>query len=141
MNDGYEDLMEDGEDEYLSEPHWWSPSSVLTSGGSAITAFTIAVAGTVGFVGHPVAEALVGLPDGPNEMRERAIVSAMVVLLLLIGVFWLSHRVLLDDDEPPGWARNLAGSSVVIGTIGTVLSIVTIVASLLQSDDFPSKVP
>ena len=145
VKDSYEDLTEtedDDEDEYLTEGHWWSSSWVLTTGASAITAFTLAVAGVMGFAGYPVAEALLGFPEGPDDMRYRAAVNAMVVLLFLIGTFWLSHRVLPDDeDEVPAWARNLAGSSVLIAAIGTVLSIVTIIGSLLaDSPSFPQRI-
>jgi uncharacterized BrkB/YihY/UPF0761 family membrane protein len=142
VNDAYNDLaQDDDEDEYLTEGHWWSPSSVLTTGASAITAFTLAVAGVMGFVGYPVAEALLGFPDGHDDMRDRAAVSAMVVLLLLIGAFWLCHRVFLDDeDEVPAWARNVAGSAFVIAAIGTLLSTVTIIGSLLaDSPSFPQR--
>ena len=141
VSDSYESIVRDGheDDDELRELRWWAPSSLLTSGTSAISAFTLAVAGVMGFVGYPVAEALVGFRDGPSGMRERAAVSAMVVLLFLLGTFWLSQRVLLDDDdEVPAWARHLAGSSVVIAAIGTVLSLVTIVASLsASSQSFP----
>ncbi len=145
MNDGYEDLVteyddDDGE-EYGPQPRWWSPTSLLTSGASAVTAFTLAVAGTMGFVGYPVAEAIVG-HGGSEELRERAIVNGMVVLLLLVAAVWLSHRVFLADDaERPAWSRHLAGSSVVIAAIGTVLARVTIVASLFQDPDFPPTFP
>ncbi len=142
MDDGYEDLItDDDEEEPLSERRWWSPGSLLTTGASAITAFTISVAATMGFVGYPVAEAVVGFPSGPGEMRERAIVNGIVVLLLIVAVFWLGQRVLLDDEDGPGWGRHLTGSAVVIGAVGTVLATVTIVASLLHSDDFAPMVP
>ena len=132
MDDGYENLIENDE-EYLSEPHWWSPGVLLTSAASAITAFTLTVAGMMGFVGYPVAEALVGPPEGPDDMRERAIVNGIVVLLLLMVAVWLSQRVILDEgEEAPAWGRHLAGSSVVIAAIGSALSIVTIAASLVS---------
>jgi hypothetical protein len=50
----------------------------------------------------------------------------------VVGIFRLSHRVLLDDDDTvPAWPRHLAGSAVVLAAIGTVLSTVTILRSLL----------
>lgn len=132
MRDGYENLVQDGDEEYVPEPRWWSPSAVLTDGSAAIAAFTLAVVGTMGFVGRPVAEALVGLPERPGDLDEHAVVSAMIVLLLLLGALWLSQGVLLDEDEAaPAWGRNLAGASVVIAAIGATLSVVTIVASLV----------
>ena len=142
MNDSYEELIQDDEEELVSEPRWWSPSALLTSGASAISAFTLAVAGTLGFVGYPVAEALVGLPEGPGAIRDRAIANGIIVLLLLLGAFWLSQRVFLDgDDETPSWALHLAGSAVVIAAIGALLSTVTIIASLLDSSDFTRMGP
>ena len=129
----FEDTAHDNDaDEYPMEPSWWSPNSVLTSGASAITAFTLAVAGMLGFVGYPVAEALVGLPDGADVIQKRATVSGMVTLALLVGTFWLSHRVLSDDaDTVLAWPRHLAGIAVVLAAIGTALSTMTIVGSLL----------
>ena len=132
----FEDTAEDDNaDEYPKERFWWSPSSLLTSGASAITAFTLAVAGMLGFVGYPVAEALVGLPDGPDGIQERAMVGAIVAtvaLALFFGTFPLSHRVLVDDsDTVPAWPRHLAGSAAVLAAIGTVLSTITIFGSLL----------
>jgi hypothetical protein len=123
-------VQDDDADEYVLEPSRWSASSLLTSGTSAITAFTLAVAGVMGFVGYPVAEVLVGVPKGPDDMKELTAVSAMVALALIVGAFWLSQRV-FDDDAVPAWARHLAGSSVVIAAIGAVLSTTTIVGSLL----------
>lgn len=129
-NDHGDTVQDDDADEYVLEPSWWSASSLLTSGTSAITAFTLAVAGVMGFVGYPVAEALVGVPKGPDDMKELTAVSAMVALVIIVGAFWLSRRV-FDDDAVPAWARHLAGSSVVIAAIGAVLATTTIVGSLL----------
>ncbi len=131
-----EDTAEgDNADEYTKEACWWSPSSLLTSGASAITAFTLAVAGMLGFVGYPVAEALAGLPDGPDVIQERATVGAIVAIValaLFFGTFPLSHRVLVDDrDTVPAWPRHLAGSAVVLAAIGTVFSTITILGSLV----------
>ena len=71
MRAGFEDTAEDDNaDVYPNQRFWWSPSSLLTSGTSAITAFTLAVAGMLGFVGYPVAEALGGLTDGPDASRS-----------------------------------------------------------------------
>lgn len=69
---------------------------------SAITAFVLAVVALMGFVGFPVAEALVGFSGGPETMVERTAIAAMVVLLVVLGSCWLSQQVLdvdrLDDD-------------------------------------------
>jgi protein-S-isoprenylcysteine O-methyltransferase Ste14 len=133
MDDGYENLILDDEDEYKPEPQptGWPPGA-LTSGASAIAALTLAVAGLMGWIGYPVAEALVGPADRPGDMRELAAVGAMVVLLVLLGAFWLSHRVVSDDDEVPAWARDVALGAVVVAAVGAALSIVTIVANLLS---------
>ena len=58
--------------------------------------------------------------------------GAIVALALFFGTFLLSRRVLVDDsDTVPAWPRHLAGSAVVLAAIGTVLSAITILASLL----------
>ncbi|MGI8806689.1 MAG: hypothetical protein ACR2KK_02320 [Acidimicrobiales bacterium] len=133
MNESHEDLMAvEVDDDYVKGPRWWTPDGLLTVEASAITAFTLAIAGLMGWIGFPVAEALVGIPGGPAQMQERLVVSALIVLVVLIGAFWLCQRVLLDDDDdPPAWARHLAGASVVIAGIGTAFSIVTVVGALL----------
>lgn len=144
MNESYENLMEldDDDEEFVPPSRWWSPGTLLTGEASAITAFTLAVAGLMGWIGFPVAEALLGATGFPDKLRERLVVSALVVLVVLIGTFWLCQRVLHDDDdEVAAWARHLAGASVVIAAIGATLSIVTIIAGLLvENPDFPGRI-
>ena len=139
MDDGYEDLVLDDEDkEYAPGTRWWSPGSLLTGGTSAITALVFAYASLGNWLGFPVAEALLGFPQGPDDMRDRAIVASLIVLLLLFGALWLAGRVFVDDDDQaPQWVRHVAGSAVVIAVVGTVLSLLTIAGSLLA--DTPSR--
>jgi hypothetical protein len=131
MSDSYEDLEQD-EDEYEVQPHWWSPNFLFTAEASAIVAFTLAVIGLMGFISDPLARALLGFPEGPHDMPTVAVVSGLVVLVLLVGSFWLSYGALVDDDyEVATWTRHLAVSSAVIAAIAVVLSVATIGASLL----------
>lgn len=140
MNQSDDDLMDyEGDDLAEAEPRWWSPTGLLTPEASAITALTLAVVGVIGggFIGFPVAQALVGFGDGPDDMRMHNVVSAAIVLLLLLGTIWLARRVLLDDDvEASVWCRHLAGSAVIVAAVGSALSAVTIIGGLLQRADF-----
>lgn len=144
MDESYENLMEiEDDEEYVRAPRWWSPGTLLTSEASAITAFTLAVTGLMGWVGFPVADALVGFSGRPDQVKERIVVGAIVALVVLIGAFWLCQRVLLDDDdgEVSAWPRHLAGASVVIAAIGSALSIVTVIGGLLVGNpDFAGRI-
>ena len=132
--DDYEDLVVDGgdEEEYVSQARWWSPGSLLTSGTSAISALILAYSGLGIWLGFPVAEALLGFPEGPDDLADRTLVGAMVVLLLLIGALWLAKRVLAGDDEHmPQWAPHVPGAPVVIAGVAVVMALLTIAGSLL----------
>ena len=123
----------------LVEPGWWSAASLLTVEAAAIAALTFALLGMFGgaTVASVVAQAVVGDPWSPADVRWDAVVSAGVALLFVLAALLLGRRVVVAEEDVPPWSGHLARAAVVVAIPGAVLTGVAILAGVLRGPAGP----
>jgi hypothetical protein len=109
---------------------WWRPAQLLTAHTSATVAFTFAVLSMLGQGAWTMAaQSFTGTTFAPSEFL---VTGGVASLALAVGALWLGRRVLVARATAPSpWAAHLAGAAVVVGALGALLAILTIIGAAL----------
>ncbi|MGZ4427993.1 MAG: hypothetical protein ACXVXC_05280 [Nocardioidaceae bacterium] len=105
---------------------------LLTPKASAITAFTLAVMSLLGQGSWTMAvQSFYGTSFAPRSYGSIVVAIALVQLAVALGALWLARSVTLRANRDTSWEDHLARAAVVVGGLGAVLALVTVVGRLI----------
>lgn len=76
-------------------------------------------------------QAVFGYQLGPDQFRVAMAISGLVTLGFAVAAFVLGRRALAGHGGAAPWEQHVGGAAVVLGAIGALISMVTVVGSLL----------
>ena len=105
---------------------------LLTPKASAITAFTLAVMSMLGQGSWTTAvQSFYGTSFAPSSYGSIVVAIGLVLLAMALGALWLARSVILRANRDTSWEDHLARAAVVVGGLGAVLALVTVVGGLV----------
>lgn len=118
----------EGSGDYAEE----AGAPLLTSKASAITGFTLAVLTLWGQGAWSTAiQSFLGTNFGFNEYLNILSLVGLVTLAIAVAGMLLGRRAFTDPDASLSWEGHLGRAAVVLGGLGAVIAVVTVLGSVL----------